>query len=55
MNIIKRGVSKRWINHDEEVIADFTKAIEINPNDANVFYYRATIKFKLLDYSEEMI
>lgn len=35
----------------KEAILDYTKAIEINPNDANAYFSRATIKFKFLDFT----
>tara|TARA_R110002033_G_C3894949_1_gene239250 strand:+ start:2547 stop:2792 length:246 start_codon:yes stop_codon:yes gene_type:complete len=35
----------------KEAILDYTKAIEISPNDANAYFSRATIKFKFLDFT----
>jgi tetratricopeptide (TPR) repeat protein len=45
-----RGISKDDLQYYLGAIADFNKAIELNPNNANSYYYRGNAKLKLEDY-----
>ena len=46
----KIGYSKYILTDFKGAIADFTKAIEINPNDAVYYYKRGLSKNELKDY-----
>ena len=45
-----RGITKAKLKDYEAAIADFTKAIEINPNNEQAYYNRGNAKSKLKDY-----
>jgi len=43
--------NEKWENGDREgAIDDFTKAIEIEPNNHSIYYWRARVKVELHDY-----
>ena len=44
---LKRGVSKEKLKDYTGAIADYNKAIELNPNNANAYYSRAVSKMRL--------
>ena len=45
-----QGVEKYEAGNYQGAIADYTKAIEINPQEAIPYYYRGDAKFNLQDY-----
>tara|TARA_B110000879_G_scaffold116974_1_gene155672 strand:- start:17 stop:745 length:729 start_codon:yes stop_codon:yes gene_type:complete len=45
------GLDKGNLEDYNGAIADFTKAIELNPDDADTYYNRGTTKVKLKDYN----
>ena len=45
-----RGVSKRILKDYKGAIADYSKVIGINPNDAVAYYNRGLSKYYLGDY-----
>lgn len=49
-----RGLSKYLLRDDIGAISDFTKAIEINPNDALPYEYRARARGRLKDFERSM-
>ena len=49
-----RGISKYLFRDDIGAISDFTKAIEINPNDALSYESRARARGRLKDYERSM-
>jgi tetratricopeptide (TPR) repeat protein len=48
---LNRGVSKYFLEDYSGAIADYTKAIEIDPNYALAYYNRGVSKYSLDDYS----
>ena len=47
---IKSGNDKAYAKDNYGAIADFTKAIELNPNDSAAYYKRGGTKYDLEDY-----
>ena len=52
MELYYRGLAKYRIQRYRESISDFDMAIEINPNNTNVYTFRADTKHRLGRYSE---
>ena len=52
---IDRGKRKQKINDYQGSIDDFTKAIELNPEDGDGYYFRGYSKFKIEDYQGSII
>ena len=50
-----RGVTYAELGKDNQALADFSKAIELNPSLANAYYDRAFIYFSQERYNEAMI
>ncbi len=48
--LYKRGVARSQIGDYQGAILDYTKALEINPNWAEVLYHRGFASYKLQDY-----
>ena len=46
----KKGLAKFNVKDYKRAIADYTKAIEINPNNAETYYNRGRAKNYLKDY-----
>ena len=46
-----RGLSKHELQDYRGAISDYSKAIELNPNDAAAYYNRGVAKHDLHDYS----
>jgi tetratricopeptide (TPR) repeat protein len=46
----RQGSSKDSLKDYKGAIADYTRAIRINPKAADVYYYRGTAKYNLKDY-----
>ncbi|MDE0427358.1 MAG: trypsin-like peptidase domain-containing protein, partial [Candidatus Poribacteria bacterium] len=44
-----QGISKFYVNHYNEAITNFDKAIELNPDEAETYYNRGFAKVKLAD------
>ena len=45
-----QGVEKYWAGNYQGAIADYNKALEINPDDATAYSYRGVAKGTLGDY-----
>lgn len=48
--LYKQGVAKSQFGDYQGAIADYTKALEINPNWAEVLYHRGFASYKMQDY-----
>ena len=47
MNYFQRGNLKYWNNQYEECIKDMNKGLKTNPNEPDLYYYRALANIKL--------
>ena len=47
---LDRGIAKAELNDYKGAIGEFTKAIEINPKDAEAYAYRGNAKTQIQDY-----
>ena len=46
---VKRGTLNTNLGKYKEAVEDYNKAVELNPNDAMLFYNRGTVKIELGD------
>ena len=50
LELIELGLVKIGIRNLEGAVADFTKAIQINPNNEYAYHYRDNARYLLKDY-----
>jgi tetratricopeptide (TPR) repeat protein len=54
LEMLKSGIEKMNKNDNDGAVADFTKAIEYNPELDQAYYHRANTKYNMRDYKGAM-
>ena len=55
VDLVKRGVAYCELNKDKEALADYNKALELNPENTTAFIQKACVLSYLEQYSEALV